>query len=309
LSVAPRAGPPASPTAARRRDARRDLAAGLVVAALGASALVAQLPQFGDRETVVAVEIPIHVLVDGRPVSGLRADDFEVFEGRRRQAIVGFDVVDLAVASSAAGAAPAIDATLPPAARRFFLLLFDLSNAEPHAVVRARRAAQQLVAESLLPTDLVGVATWSLSRGATLQLGFTSDRAQVDLALETLGLDRQRSRPDPLGILLADIERSVPGATPRRADAQAVDAQGRSDADFLADLQRLAAQERSSLRGQRANEAMAFSRGIASLARMLASIQGRKQVVLLSQGFDEALLLGADDPAAEAKAASDAAFG
>lgn len=304
MSVARRPGPPAPLPPARRRPAVAALCA-----ALAAGPLAGQLPQFGDRETVVAVEIPVQVLVDGRPVSGLRVDDFEVLEGRRRQPIVGFDVVDLAVASSAADAGRAIDAALPPAARRYFLLLFDLSNAEPHAVVRARRAAQQLVAESLLPTDLVGVATWSLSRGATLQLGFTSDRAQVDLALETLGLERQRARPDPLGILLADIERSVPGATPRRGDPQAVDAQGRSDADFLADLQRLAAQERSSLRGQRANEAMAFSRGIASLARMLASIQGRKQVVLLSQGFDDALLLGGDDPEVEAKAASDGAFG
>jgi hypothetical protein len=82
-----------------------------------------------------------------------------------------------------------------------------------------------------------------------------------------------------------------------------------AEADFLAELQRLAAQERLALRGQRANEAAAFSQGIASLARMLASIQGRKQVVLLSQGFDDALLQGPSDPTVEEEAASAAASG
>jgi hypothetical protein len=125
-------------------------------------------------------------------------------------------------------AASAIDAALPPAARRYFLLLFDLSNSEPSAIVRARRAAQQLVAESLLPTDLVGVATWSLSRGATLQLAFTSDREQVEMALETLGIASERVRPDPLGILLADIERSVPGSTPPPARRRGRRRRGRS---------------------------------------------------------------------------------
>jgi VWFA-related protein len=301
----------AGPRRPRRRLAavRRGVRAAVLALAL-ASAATAQLPQFAERETVVAVEIPVHVLVDGRPVSGLRADDFEIYEGRRRQPLVGFDVVDLAVASRAA-AGRAIDAELPPAARRYFLLLFDLSNVEPGAVVRARRAAQQLVADSLLPTDLVAVATWSLSRGATLQLGFTSDRDQVQLALDTLGLAPDRVRRDPLGILLADIERSAPATAPRRrGDAAAGERLDAAADDALFEqLHRLAAQERAVARGLRAVEASAFSEGLASLARLLASIQGRKQVVLLSQGFDESLLHGNPDPATESMASSAAASG
>ncbi|MCM2268849.1 MAG: VWA domain-containing protein [Thermoanaerobaculia bacterium] len=308
MAAVPRARQALRPRRCAARPRRWAAVVGCWLAACGAAD--AQLPHFAERETVVAVEIPVNVTVDGRPVSGLRAEDFEVLEGRRRQPIVGFDVVDLAVANVAASSRP-IDPALPPAARRYFLLLFDLTNVEPAAVVRARRAAQQLVADSLLPTDLVAVATWSLSRGATLQLGFTSDRSQVQMALETLGLAVGSPRRDPLGILLADIERSAPGAAPRRrSESQAADRRdAEADDVLLAHLQRLASQERASLRGQRAYEATAFTEGLASLARMLASIQGRKQVVLLSRGFDESLLLGAADPAQEELASSAAASG
>ncbi|HXO29301.1 MAG TPA: hypothetical protein VOA80_18270, partial [Thermoanaerobaculia bacterium] len=44
---------------------------------------------------VVAVEVPVQVVRDGEPVRGLAAADFEVYEGRKRLPLTGFEVLDL----------------------------------------------------------------------------------------------------------------------------------------------------------------------------------------------------------------------
>src|SRR6185369_10559041 len=85
---------------------------------------------------VLSVEVPVEVLRDGEPVRGLQAGDFEVWEGRRRLPITGFEALDLA-----APGARGRTATVPAAARRHFLFLFDLAFSEPKAIVQARKAA------------------------------------------------------------------------------------------------------------------------------------------------------------------------
>ena len=52
---------------------------------------------FPDTTQVTAVEVPVQVVRDGEPVRGLTAADFEVYDGRRKQVLTGFDVVDLAI--------------------------------------------------------------------------------------------------------------------------------------------------------------------------------------------------------------------
>src|SRR4029453_11275600 len=78
------------------------------------------------RETaeVVLVEVPVRVVDrDGQPIRGLKATDFELFDDGKRQEIVGFDAIDLARKSRET---PGAVDSLNPAARRHFLILFDL---------------------------------------------------------------------------------------------------------------------------------------------------------------------------------------
>src|SRR5687767_14310562 len=90
--------------------------------------------------TSLVVEVPVQVVLPrGGAVRGLTAADFELFDGRRRQRLVGFEVIDLAtLEGEGAGAGPG-DVPLP--ARRHFMLLFDLSFSDPTAITRARAAA------------------------------------------------------------------------------------------------------------------------------------------------------------------------
>jgi len=275
------------------------------LAALMAGSLSGQRAQFGGEENVVAVEIPVQVLVDGRPVQGLTRDNFEVLEGRKEQAISGFDVVDLSMGETAKGKQAAIDSEIPASGRRHFLLLFDLTNSEPSAIARARNAARRLVDESLHPTDLVGVATWSYTKGPRLVLGFTTDRQQIETAIETLGVVDLRNRnPDPLGLLLSDIERSGPSSTPGGGGSGSA-AGNHADKEevFLENLQAAVANERAAVRQTRTSEVTSLTQGFGALAQLMSNVLGRKQVVLLSQGFDSSLVTGSTDADVQQQAA------
>ena len=155
---------------------------GLLAVGLGA---VAAAQTFTESTQVVVVEVPVQVIRDGEPVRGLSAADFEVFDGRDKQTLTGFESVDLATLGGDAVAT----AELPASARRHFLVLFDLTFSSAKALVQARGAALDMV-ESLHPTDLVAVGTWSARRGPQLVLGFTADRRQIEVALDTLGASR-----------------------------------------------------------------------------------------------------------------------
>src|SRR5262245_30437631 len=171
----------------------RALVSGLVfLVFLVAGAAAAQPPAvFSGSTEVVSVDVPIQVTVSGEPARGLTAADFTVYEGRKRLKIAAFETVDLAAPGAAERAVPA-------AARRYFLLLLDLSHSEPRSAARALVAARELLG-ALHPSDLVAVATYRLTAGPQLVLGFTSDRRQTEAALETLGLPQLFDRaPDPL---------------------------------------------------------------------------------------------------------------
>ena len=134
---------------------------------------------------MVVVEVPVYVTSKaGQPVKGLTQGNFQVLDGRKELPIVGFEVVDLTLPADAPQARPASE--IPAAARRHFLFLFDLLFSDVAAVARAREAALSFVRGQMHPADLAAVAL-NGARGTELVLGFSSDRRQVELALQTLG--------------------------------------------------------------------------------------------------------------------------
>lgn len=246
---------------------------------------------FQEATSVVAVEVPVTVVRGGQPVRGLTAADFELYDGRRKQAITGFEVVDLAAPRSRP-ASPAGPAAVPLAGRRHFLLFFDLSYSEPSSVVKARQAATAFIARGIDPSDLVAVATYSTAEGPHLALGFTSDRRQMEYAIETLGLPKLGERnPDQLGLLLS------PNAGPGGHNPMLEGSRKKEgkDAFLLELLLALARQEAAGTRQGQKNDVGAMTRSLSDLAGLMAGVEGRKYVVYLSQGFDSGLLRGTTD--------------
>lgn len=262
-----------------------------VLALLPAATLSAQRPaEFSEMTEVLLVEIPVNVTVKGEPVRGLTAENFEVLEGKKKQKIVALDVLDLAL-TGGTGQPTGARFTVPPASRRRFLFLFDLSNSLPSGIVRAREASLALAQGSLHPTDLAAVATYSKATGAKLILGFTTDRAQLAAALDDLGLvspfDAVR---DPLQLQIAQIESELE-ATGGTAGESGFNA----SVTLLATLKDQSTLSNRASRDQVKQQIADLSASLDELARYLDSAPGRKQVVFFSSGFDSSIVFGTQD--------------
>jgi VWFA-related protein len=262
--------------------------AGLLAAGL---ALVAGLTagpagaQFAESTDVVVVEVPVQVVgKDGQPVRGLTANDFEVFEGRKKLPVTGFEVLDLKVGPEAEPAAG-----MPTAARRHFLMMFDLSFSEPKSILKARQAAEDVL-HTLHPTDLVAVATYSQANGPQLILGFTPDRNQVKTALQTLGMPQLVDRsPDPLRLVMTEMQGQMNAPKSGGGPEKRV---GGMDQLVLEQLESFAHESERGNQAALQNKVKALTRSFTDLSRVMAGIQGRKYVVYLSEGFDSSVLLG-----------------
>jgi VWFA-related protein len=266
--------------------------AGLTVAGLALTPATGGAAQqtFSGSTSVVAIEVPVQVVDNGEPVRGLTAKDFEVYDGRRKMSLTGFEVLDLA----APAATPA--AQVPVSARRHFLMLFDLSFSEPKSIVKARSAAANVV-DGLHPTDLVAVATYSSLQGPQLVLGFTPDRRQIATALATLGLPKLIDRsPDPLRLVLAQTQYGLANtptvpATGRNAETrEAVEAFKQEN--LVENLRSLAAQSERADRSAQQQMVRNLTKSFSDLARLMGEVGGRKYVVYLSEGYDSSLISG-----------------
>jgi VWFA-related protein len=243
------------------------------------------------RTGVALVTVPVYVSDSaGRPVSGLGASDFEVQEDGKTVAVASVHEID-AGQLAVRGMAPQVAA----AARRQFLLLFDLSFSSASGLVRARAAAIDFVRDELGPSDLAGVATTSVQNGVKLLVSFTSDRAELAKAIESLGLLHLDRGPDPLGLTyeFAQPGQDLASANPMEAmDSEDVRPRSRGLAELQEMIRQfliLYRQAEASSYAQRASGAMD---GLRELAEALGAVQGRKQILFLSSGFSDRAVVG-----------------
>ena len=256
------------------------------VVVLGLSAAVALAQQFSDTVQVTIIEVPVTV-VDraGKPVTGLTRDDFEVTDDGRKVTLVGFEAIDMNQATVEQSGRP-----LPPAAYRNFLLLFDLANSSPGTLKRAQEAAREFVTSQLGERDLAAVATFSVEHGLQVVTSFTSDRTTLAHAVRTLGSPKYFKVADPLRI------------APPRGELQQESAREQERPTDIAMeelLEKLELSQRISDDEMRTRLRRQFSQ-LSSVARMLDSIRGQKQVIFLSEGFDPRLVQGRQDLSARA---------
>ena len=230
----------------------------------------------------VLVEVPVRVTDrNGNPIRGLEAKDFEVYDDGKKQSIVAMDTIDLAKK----GMAPGEAVSVPPAARRHFLVLFDFSFAHPRSILAAQRAAKEFVLNGVSNTDFVAVATYTVEHGLHLLVTFSSDRVQLAHAIDTMGLDpsEQVSR-DPLAFAF-DIAKMTPVSSNlggKESNAAAISETIRT----MLSLSRARADQYMRSRVRRLTESLG------QLGSVLDAVQGRKDVIYLSEGFESRLVTG-----------------
>src|SRR5947209_10305345 len=187
----------------------------IAIAALCATSAFAQMKE---TVNVNVIEVPVSVVdSSGNPVRGLTAANFEIYDAGKKQTITSFDKIDFASTETSNAISP-----LNPAARRSFLLLFDLGFSSPKSLVRAQEAARNFVKTAVQPRDLVGVGTIDNDHGFRLQTAFTTDRELVESVIADPSGFRGN---DPLQIanktFVADLTNGDSAKTPQQPSGNA----------------------------------------------------------------------------------------
>jgi VWFA-related protein len=229
--------------------------------------------QHTETVTVEVVDVPVYVYRAATPINGLTRDDFELFVNGKRQSIDYFDVIGEVTSPADATPDTPDDAIRE---RRLFLLVFDLAYSPPAAIVRAQRAALDLVAHAAA-SDVFSVATFTARRGVDYIVPFTPDRQQVQHAIVGLGLTSAR---DPLGLII----------TPPPSFLTATEDGGLpDDAYFLVNAAAAVASGDAIRDNVRTREARTIEHQLTELGAIgarLAPLKGTKHVILMSPGFD-----------------------
>ncbi|HYS52588.1 MAG TPA: VWA domain-containing protein [Thermoanaerobaculia bacterium] len=245
------------------------------------AATIGLFAQVKETVNVYVVEVPVTVVDSGgNPVRGLTAANFELTDNGTKRAITSFDKIDFASTESVSAISP-----LNPSARRQFMLLFDLGYSSPNSLARAQEAARKFIKESVQPRDLVAVGTVEPDRGFRMLSAFTTDRA---LVASTIDDPRGFRGADPLQIANQTESFQAPAEDPGLSS-------GGGNRAMADEEQRLMAASMKRVNEgavrQRIEKEVDF---LGQLAKMLRAVPGRKQVVLLSEGFDAKYLQGRD---------------
>jgi VWFA-related protein len=267
---------------------------------------------------VQAPSVVVDVIVTdkkGRPVPGLTAADFTVYENNQPQKIVTF--VPPIAAATEAPAVAAKPETAPPVAPaapvqpaereardlasvHFITLVLDLGDLQPAHIKRACDAAAKYLRKDVAPDDFVAI--YWVDQSLHLVLAFTKDKPQALTALDRLSgrasggrLTTQARRETEQEI--QDLNQEIYGlnassttgvgltpAAPGNGPGGGGTAAGAQAAEVEMEKIELASLMKF-LWTQTALQARAVLLALRSIAQAYQSLPGRKNVVVFSEGF------------------------
>jgi VWFA-related protein len=179
------------------------------------------------RSTVSLVEIDVQVTDrDGKPVKGLKKEQFSVTEDGKAQKISTFEYNDIEQVETA-GQLDEPPVTVPLGAvtspaeikavvrdHRMIVMFFDLTSLQAEDLLRSTRAAQKYFREQMTPADLVAVVAF----GNTLKVvaNFTNDRELLLQAVDAIVPGHEAALAQ-----LSDAAAAADGETPVTEDTGA----------------------------------------------------------------------------------------
>jgi VWFA-related protein len=155
--------------------------------------LHAQDPQDVVRVTTALVQVDVVVTKDGKQVSDLKAEDFEILEDGRRRQITNFAYISTKSAAASTSNSSANPNTVtvlpvkPPApheVRRTVAIVVDDLGMSFQSMANLRTYLRKFVSESLGPNDLVAIIRTGGEVGALQQ--FTTDQLLLASAISDL---------------------------------------------------------------------------------------------------------------------------
>jgi VWFA-related protein len=159
-----------------------------------------QGPEPGERVIRVysdLVLIDVQVIGrDGKPVKGLKQENFKLTEDGKEQKVASFDYYDIETIETAGAADQkpilvSLGAVAQPEKvretvrdHRLIVLFFDMTSMQPDELLRAIAAAQKYLREQMTPADLVGVVVFG--NRLNVYANFTNDREALVRAVGRL---------------------------------------------------------------------------------------------------------------------------
>lgn len=260
-------------------------------------------PTFKSGVDLVRFDVRV-VDADGRPVTNLRPDEIAITDAGEAVPIVLFQRVSEPAGGYAEEAIRATTAEVSSNAAfprgHLYILIFDQQHITPGNEQRARLAAESFIRRRVRPSDRV--ALYAIP-GPGPQIPFTSDKARAINALVTIrgALDRQVATP--LGAMTAyEAHRVLQGDTAliaslgMRMAAEAGDvvtgvgdaivgrgAGGAGEAEGI--VRSVLMQNAQAVVAQSDGESRQFLQRLTDVIAGFRDIEGRKTVVLFSEGF------------------------
>jgi len=242
-----------------------------------------QQPTFKVSVDVVDVDVTVKD-AQGNFVTGLTADDFEVFEDGKPQAIQAFSYIELPPQRpdrfQFAGSPVAADVRTnrDVESGRVYIIVLDDLNVAPMRTGIVRRRARDFIEQHFGPRDLAAVVVTSGRSDAGQE--FTSDPALLLRAIDHFFGQRlqpaemQRLDNHYQNQLLASLNDTVENPSDTQQSTTVVNPITRNQSFDPANLER----------GQRA---VGVLRTIASLSEFLEGVRGRRKALLwFSEGLD-----------------------
>lgn len=276
-----------------------------LLACVAASAGVFAQAQLTFKSGIDLVRMDIRVVdAAGRPITDLRQDEVIITEdGANRPALLFQRVTEPAetfidAATRAVTAEVSTNEGFPRG--HLYLLVFDQTHITAGNEQRARMAAEQFIRRHVRPSDRV--ALFAIP-GPGPQIGFTTDRVRVIEELTRVRGSYQRVASTPFGnmpiydahriaqgderLVMDTIKRlTVEGGADVLGISSNAAASGRGGAgEDMGVARRLLVENARTIINQTDAESRQFLQRLADVIRGLGDIEGRKSVVLFSEGF------------------------
>lgn len=176
----------------------------------------------GQTPYIETLDVTVHnidvVVTDksGKPVTGLRQEDFELFEDGKRKTISNFSafVEEPAAAKAAAGQRPTMDhpVVAPEAARKLIFYIDEMALTED-SKKKLMAQLDAMVVQTMRPGDEALVVR--PTQEERLGTGFTQDREAVRSWLET-AIEYQDWRSSPVQLEKVELETDMKSVGPPR---------------------------------------------------------------------------------------------
>lgn len=311
----------------------------LIVAITSAAALGAQpaqpaQPAAGDtqptfRSGVDLVRFDVRVVdSSGKPVTDLKAEEVEIYENGKRLPVVLFQRVTEPAGSYVDEAIRATTAEVSSNTAfprgHLYILIFDQAHITPGNEQRARVAAEEFIRRRVRPSDRV--ALFAIP-GPGPQLGFTGNKMRAIEQLVSIRGTYQRVPAGAFNIPRYDAHRIVDGDDKLIQDTlDRLSAEGTADllgvtppgvaggrgagaaAEDATVVRRLLIENARTIVNQSDAESRQFLQRLADVIAGFREIEGRKSVVLFSEGFIQDNLSRELEAVAAAAAQSYAVF-